>query len=313
VQIKLHGASFVALLLITLACEGAPPTSTVTQATFEAPTEQLEPTSASSVTAPVDSLAMFMRDIPANIPAYDRDDWRHWTDSDGDCLNTRHEVLVEESRTVVVLTSSGCSVATGSWFAPFTGTLVTDARSLDVDHMVPLANAHRSGGWAWDAEAKQAYANDRSDPGHLIAVTASANRSKGSRGPEEWLPPDQSYWCEYATDWARIKAAWNLTVTAAEFAALKEMLAMCSDGGLELVASDAPVTILVPQPTPTASDASVGSLLYHPNGPNRDCGDFVVWADAQAFYVAAGGSTSDPHRLDGNHDGTACESLPGAP
>jgi micrococcal nuclease len=59
-------------------------------------------------------------------------------------------------------------------------------------------------------------------------------------------------------------------------------------------------------PSPTAST----SLLYDPNGPDRDCGDFSTHAEAQAFFEAAGGPASDPHRLDGDHDGVACETLP---
>ncbi len=35
------------------------------------------------------------------IPDYDRDDWNHWTDHDGDCLDTRHELLMCESLTSV--------------------------------------------------------------------------------------------------------------------------------------------------------------------------------------------------------------------
>ena len=51
-------------------------------------------------------------------------------------------------------------------------------------------------------------------------------------------------------------------------------------------------------------------LPYDPDGPDRDCSDFETQAQAQAFYEAAGGPAEDPHRLDGNDDGKACESLP---
>lgn len=49
---------------------------------------------------------------------------------------------------------------------------------------------------------------------------------------------------------------------------------------------------------------------YNPNGPDRDCSDFATQAEAQAFYEAAGGPERDPHRLDPDKDGVACESLP---
>ena len=53
---------------------------------------------------------------------------------------------------------------------------------------------------------------------------------------------------------------------------------------------------------------------FAPNGPDRDCGDFRTWQEAQAFYLAAGGPGSDRHRLDGGGaPGVACEALPGAP
>lgn len=52
---------------------------------------------------------------------------------------------------------------------------------------------------------------------------------------------------------------------------------------------------------------------YDPEGPDRNCGDFRRWEDAQAFYEAAGGPDADPHRLDRDRNGVACQSLPGAP
>ncbi|MDA0595892.1 MAG: excalibur calcium-binding domain-containing protein [Chloroflexi bacterium] len=48
-------------------------------------------------------------------------------------------------------------------------------------------------------------------------------------------------------------------------------------------------------------------------GDDRNCGDFTDWQTAQSFFVAAGGPTDAPHQLDGDNDGTACESLTGAP
>ena len=97
------------------------------------------------------------------------------------------------------------------------------ARLLDVDHLVPLKNAYLSGGWRWDLSRRTEYANYRQDPDHLIAVASRANRSKGARGPEDRKPFDETYWCQYATDWAEVKARWNLTMTEPEAEAVVGM------------------------------------------------------------------------------------------
>ena len=299
---------------VDIAATSPAPTAVPTRTPEQLPTAPPTgvPLSATSTPVPTPSFrfSLIVSSAPAGLPKYHRDSWRHWTDEDGDCQNTRAEVLIDESSTPVGF--DGCRVISGQWLAPFTETSVTDASLLDVDHMVPLANAHRSGGWAWDAAKKRAYANYLMDADHLVAVTRSANRSKGARGPEEWRPPAQSYWCAYATDWARIKDTWSLSVTRPELVALRDMLSRCNGDPAHITEIDDPGLASGSAPTPTPTPP-VGRLRYDPFGPDRDCGDFDTWPDAQSFYLAAGGPLSDRHRLDGDRNGAACERLPGAP
>ena len=182
-----------------------PPTPT---ATGEAPTPTTPvPATATSTpvptrAAPTPALVITVAPIPADIPDYDRDDWKHWVDEDGDCQDARQEVLITESLVSVSFkTDRECRVETGRWYGAFTGVYTDDPGDLDIDHLVPLKNAHLSGGWRWDADMREEYANHLQEENHLIAVTKGANRSKGAKGPEEWGPPDLDYWCQYATDW----------------------------------------------------------------------------------------------------------------
>lgn len=258
--------------------------------------------------------------VPSGRPEYDRSEWRHWTDEDRDCQNARQEVLIAESATAVEFESADeCRVSSGRWQGPYTGELVTDPRDLDVDHLVPLENAHRSGAWAWSRERKREYANYMGYENHLIATTSSANRSKGSKGPEGWRPHLESYWCVYAIDWVTVKGHWGLTVTEAEYAALREMLATCpmtallqrTDGRRPPNATPAPTpSIPAATETPTPRPTVPPGLRYDPFGPDRDCGDFDTYQEALAFYLAAGGPAEDPHNLDSNGDGKPCDSLP---
>ena len=229
----------------------APPSATpITAAT--------PPTPTAVHTSPPNILRVTVSEVPADLPQYERQNWKHWTDADGDCQVVRDEVLAAESRGPVSYRSDeGCRVAAGEWIAPYTGQVVTNPRELDIDHMVPFGNAHRSGAWTWSAERKEQYANYLGDPQHLIAVTASAKRSKGARGPEAWQPEDQRYWCQYAVDWITIKDAWGLTVTQAEHDALRQMLNTCSgDPQLVVERRDQVAPTPVPAGTPIPPTAA---------------------------------------------------------
>ena len=168
---------------------------------------------------------------------YDRGDWRHWVDVDGDCQNTRAEVLIAESRAAVSFAprddNDQCRVVSGQWRGPWSGEIFTDAGEVDIDHHVPLAHAHESGGWGWDADRKSDYANDLSIPASLQAMQAALNREKGKQPPDQWRPPRQAAWCRYAADWIAVKARWQLTVTDAEIAALRDMLDTCESADPE--------------------------------------------------------------------------------
>lgn len=170
-----------------------------------------------------------LRHLDAPLGGYKRSEWRHWIDEDGDCQDTRTEVLIAESEIPVAFKDADhCKVASGKWTCPYTGKVYSDPSKLDIDHLVALGNAARSGGQAWDNDRKRAYANDLSDPDQLIAVDASANRSKSDRGPDEWLPPRTEYRCTYARNWIRLKDRWALGVTAAERIALATVVATCT-------------------------------------------------------------------------------------
>ena len=159
------------------------------------------------------------------VPDYNRDDWGRWKDEDHDCQDTRQEVLIAESLDPVTLDEKGCRVLTGRWVCPYTGKTFTDPGLLDIDHILPLREVHYSGGWAWTKEQKEHYFNYLDNPDHLRAVDRSANRSKGSRQPDEWLPPNQAFVCEYLRDWTATKIAWNLEIDCDEGRSLSALFA----------------------------------------------------------------------------------------
>jgi hypothetical protein len=152
-----------------------------------------------------------------------RSEWgTYWKDADKDCQDTRQEVLITQSLVPVLMDSTGCKVKSGLWFCLYTGITFSDPSMLDVDHLVPLAEAHASGGYLWTAEQKKAYYNYLGGQHHLLAVYKSANRSKQDRPVDKWLPPYAPTRCAYVSWWLGVKKEWGLGMDSSEAAFVQD-------------------------------------------------------------------------------------------
>lgn len=174
---------------------------------------------------------------PPAQTAYNRDLYRHWIDADGDCQDARQEVLIAESQIPVILSANGCSVVSGIWQDPYTGRTFTNPSDLDIDHMIPLKEAHDSGAWQWSAELKEQFANDLAQPYALIAVHNGANRSKSDRDPANWMPESTVYHCEYIKNWVAVKQDYALTMDDAERVAVNKILNLTNSSARRTVRS----------------------------------------------------------------------------
>ncbi|MBL1090006.1 MULTISPECIES: GmrSD restriction endonuclease domain-containing protein [Streptomyces] len=168
---------------------------------------------------------------PHSMDGYARDKFDIWAKQPDGCT-TRQDVLARDGKNVgdrnVVDTSGNCQPSSGSWYSAYDDTTVTDVAQATIDHMVPLAEAWRSGADSWSADQRKAFGNDLKDPQLLIA-SESSNSSKSDSGPADWKPTNHAFWCTYAKDYTHIKSIWKLTTTDKEKTALSAMLDSCTN------------------------------------------------------------------------------------
>lgn len=150
---------------------------------------------------------------------YDRDQWPHWS-GQGEGCNTREVALRRQGTDVV--TDDECRATSGTWVSSYDGLVIHDAGETDLDHLVPLAEAARSGTRTWTRDQREAFANDLDQ---LVVVSATANRQKGDQDPATWLPERDR--CAYAIRWVLTKDKYDLTVDRDELAALRGVLTHC--------------------------------------------------------------------------------------
>jgi hypothetical protein len=157
---------------------------------------------------------------------YSRDLFPHWIDADGDGCSTRDEVLIAEADDPVSV-GSGCSLSGGRWFSYYDRVSWTDPADVDIDHMVPLAEAWDSGARTWTTSTRQAFANDLGDHRTLVGVTDNVNQTKGDQDPSTWMP--QYDRCRYLGEWVAVKHRWRLSVDSTELSALRSLSGSCSN------------------------------------------------------------------------------------
>jgi len=157
---------------------------------------------------------------------YNRKNWRHWIDNDKDCQNTRAEILIAASlENVSYRNGKTCSVYSGKWYDPYSDKVWTLASDVDIDHIVPLAWAYAHGASDWSSERKAKFANDSEN---LIAVKDNINQAKGAKGPEQWLPPNYSFRCEYVNSFQRVVERYGLVYTTSEEVLVKHYIKRCA-------------------------------------------------------------------------------------
>ncbi|WP_114202472.1 HNH endonuclease family protein [Janibacter anophelis] len=175
-----------------------------------------------STSTALSQLAALPVETEGSMTGYDRDEFDHWITRDG--CTTRETVLARDGDDVTV--GSDCYPDSGSWFSEYDGQTLSEAPDLDIDHVVPLAEAWRSGADSWSDQEREDFANDLEGP-QLIAVSASSNRSKGDQDPSTWWPTRTSYRCTYAKMWVATKYRWGLALQSAEKTALANRLESC--------------------------------------------------------------------------------------
>lgn len=201
--------------------------------------------------------------------SYARSKFKTWIDANHDGENTRAEVLKAESLKPVT-ENRHHTVTAGKWVSRYTGTTYTKSSQLDIDHLVPLEEAWTSGAYAWSTTKRTAYANDLGYGADLIAVSLHANRSKGDRAPDQYLPPKKSYDCTYIRNWIAVKYRWKLTIDPAEKSVLRTDLRtycttllvtrpgkpniakLAGTRATPIAPTPPPIAKPVPTPTPTA-------------------------------------------------------------
>lgn len=153
---------------------------------------------------------------------------------------TRIEVLKDQSENFTVNDKN--KITGGTWYIPYTGETVTYqskeevSKNIQIDHIVPVAYAHRHGASSWDEDKREEFYNDygqssiwsngdNSDDyenvGNLIVSDSRSNIQKSDSGPSEWLPSNKDYILEYCERWVKICNAYDISITQDDYNTIK--------------------------------------------------------------------------------------------
>ncbi len=151
-----------------------------------------------------------------------------WIDVDHNGCDTRNDVLARDLSRIV--RQGPCKVMTGTLVSPYTGATIdfvrgnTTSTLVQIDHVVALENAWRTGAQQLSQSEREALAND---PSNLFAVDGRSNSQKRSGDAATWLPANTAFRCTYIEHQVTVKAKYRLWVAPAERDAMVRVLDAC--------------------------------------------------------------------------------------
>jgi hypothetical protein len=277
---------------------GAAITSVVVTSTTVPATSTTPPSTTTATTAPGDANALasvFATIVVApeqDAASYDRTVFGYTDVRDGAGCNTRARVLIRDSLTPAQVDPFGCGVVAGDWYSLYDDVFLSDPGDIQIDHVVALSEAWRSGASTWSSSRLVAFGNDVDGVGTLRAVSSTSNISKSDSDPANWLPPSGKALCQYITDWVTVKATWGLTMDQAEHTVTARLVEQCTG-----VVPGPPPVMPAAAPADESNGQTSGDAYY------ARCADART-AGAAPLYIGAPGYRA---ALDGDKDGVACE------
>jgi hypothetical protein len=286
----------------------APPSAT---ATAPAATSAPKPKPTVRPGSAVTTLALLAVRGRAPKTGYDRDLFgQAWADVDRNGCDTRNDVLRRDLRSEVISAgTNGCLVLRGTLKDPYTGKSISFVRgsatssAVQIDHVVPLADAWQKGAQKWSAGKRQEYAND---PLNLLAVDGPTNQGKQAGDAATWLPPRKASRCGYVARQIAVKHRYGISVTSAERDAMARTLRACPRQGLPK-AGAIPLGTSNQEGRPTSSTTSAAPLT---GGTSADDPQFATCGAAIDAGYGPYRRGSDPEYdwyRDGDSDGFVCE------
>ena len=200
----------------------------------------LEPLGVSTTNIEGNELLIKATDVLARLPVkgrapktgYSRNQfYETWPSIDG-CSLRQHIIKREMGDTAVISSEDNCSVISGEYDEPYTGShLIFYQKSdftsgIQIDHVVSLSDAWQKGAQNLSVDERYELATD---PLNLIAVDSKANQNKADGDAATWLPPNKSFRCAYVARQVSVKHKYNLWVTAAEKETMENILNRCPD------------------------------------------------------------------------------------
>lgn len=143
---------------------------------------------------------------------------------DGKSLSLRYYVIELDSSGAHIPAGKSESYMTGTLHDKYTGTTITlkhgpDTTAIQVDHVVALGDAWKTGACHWSSSKRKSFAIDVTE---LRAVDTHDNEVKSDKDAAQWLPPANRTW--YVETQINIKVKYGLGVTAAERSAMTRVL-----------------------------------------------------------------------------------------